>query len=121
MLAGTLALTPVLAAEVPRVGGPMPVVRETTAPAPSPEAPPEQPLLPGETRSAPVPGPMIPGGPGVRPEELRPVLEAILAKLDALAERPIDIAVTTQLDGRQIAQSVYRDLRERKIKNYETL
>lgn len=120
-LAGTLALTPVLAAEVPRVGGPMPVVRETTAPAPSPEAPPERPLLPGAMRGAPVPGPMIPGGPGVRAEELRPVLEAILAKLDALAERPIDIAVTTQLDGRQIAQSVYRDLRERKIKNYETL
>jgi len=66
MLAGTLALTPVLAAEVPRVGGPMPVVRETTALAPSPEAPPERPLLPGETRGAPVPGPMIPGGPGVR-------------------------------------------------------
>ena len=25
------------------------------------------------------------------------------------------------LDGRQVARSVYRDLRERKIKNYETL
>jgi hypothetical protein len=49
------------------------------------------------------------------------VFEAILAKLDALAERPIDVSVTTLLDGRQVAQSVYRDLRERKIKNYETL
>ena len=52
---------------------------------------------------------------------MRSLLEVLLGKLDALADRPIDGSVTTLLDGRQVAQSVYRDIRERKIKNYETL
>ena len=54
-------------------------------------------------------------------ESLRPLIETLIAKLDALAERPIDLSITTKIDGRQIAQAVYKDLRERKIKNYETL
>ena len=52
---------------------------------------------------------------------LRPLLEAILQKLDRLAERPVEVTVKTHLDGRQIAESVYRDMREQKIRNYETL
>lgn len=79
-----------------------------------------------------------PGGSGPRPQivplgpesgmpsappgdTLRPVLESLMAKLEQLGERPIEVSVTTLLDGRQVARSVYRDLRERKIKNYETL
>ena len=54
-------------------------------------------------------------------ETLGPALDSLLAKLDQLGERPIEVSVTTLLDGRQVARSVYRDLRERKIKNYETL
>jgi len=54
-------------------------------------------------------------------QAIRYLMETALAKLDALAERPIAVSVTTCLDGRQIAQSVYKDLRERKVKNYETL
>ncbi len=54
-------------------------------------------------------------------QAIRYLMETALAKLDALAERPIAVSVTTYLDGRQIAQSVYKDLRERKVKNYETL
>jgi hypothetical protein len=45
----------------------------------------------------------------------------LIAKLDALAERPIDVSVTTKIDSRQVAQAVYKDMRERKIRNYETL
>jgi len=121
MLAGTLALTPVVAGEVPWAGTPPllgaePAAIETRTAA----APPEQSRLLGETRGVLVPGNTGFAQPGAG-ENLLPVFEAILAKLDALADRPIDIAVTTQLDGRQVAQSVYRDLRERKIKNYETL
>ena len=41
--------------------------------------------------------------------------------MDALADRPIDLTVTTRIDGREVAQAVYKDLRERKIRNYETL
>jgi hypothetical protein len=120
MLAGTLALTPVVAGEIPSAGTPFfgtePAIMETR-----PETtPPEQSRLLGETR-----GVLAPGINGFAPsstgENLLPVLEAILSKFDALAERPIDVSVTTLLDGRQVAQSVYRDLRERKIKNYETL
>jgi len=52
---------------------------------------------------------------------IRHLMESALAKLDALVERPIAVSLTTTLDGRQIAQSVYKDLRERKVRNYETL
>jgi hypothetical protein len=52
---------------------------------------------------------------------IRRLMESALAKLDALAERPIAVSLTTTLDGRRIAQSVYKDLRERKVRNYETL
>lgn len=52
---------------------------------------------------------------------IRRLLETAIAEIRSLAERPIDVSVTTRLDGRQIAQSVYKDLRERKVRNYETL
>jgi len=121
MLAGTLTLTPVIAGELPTVAGPIgwsePASIETTVgihPAP------EQARLLGETRGVLAPGvagtPATSGG-----ENQRTVFESLLGKLDALANRPIDVSITTLLDGRQIAQSVYRDIRERKIKNYETL
>ena len=77
---------------------------------------PYRPELLAETRGA-----LAPGGPGESASGIRPLIEAILSKMDVLAERPIDLTVTTQLDGRKVAQSVYKDLRERKIKNYETL
>lgn len=120
MLAGTLALTPVVAGEIPSAGTPLfgtePAIMETR----SETAPPEQSRLLGETR-----GVLGAGNNGFAQsstgENILPVLEAILNKFDALAERSIDVSVTTLLDGRQVAKSVYRDLRERKIKNYETL
>jgi len=49
------------------------------------------------------------------------LLESAISEIRSLAARPIDVSVTTTLDGRKIAQSVYKDLRERKVKNYETL
>jgi hypothetical protein len=49
------------------------------------------------------------------------LLRTLIAKVDGLSDRPIDLTVTTKLDGREIAQAVYKDLRERKIRNYETL
>ena len=58
---------------------------------------------------------------GEREDGIRPLLETLIAKMDALAERPIDLSVTTTLDGRRIAETVYKDLREQRIRNYETL
>ena len=58
---------------------------------------------------------------GDREDSIRPLLETLIAKMDALAERPIDLSVTTTLDGRRIAEAVYKDLREQRIRNYETL
>jgi len=121
VLAGTLALTPIMAGELPTIagpiGGPEPVAIEAAVGV---QPAPEQARLLGETRGALTPGaagtPAATGG-----EDLRTVFESLLGKLDALADRPIDVSVTTLLDGRQVAQSVYRDIRERKIKNYETL
>jgi hypothetical protein len=55
-------------------------------------------------------------GPG-----LRELLESLLSRLDGLADRPVELTVTTNIDGRKVAEAVYKDLRERKIRNYETL
>ncbi|MHB9131133.1 MAG: phage tail tape measure protein [Armatimonadota bacterium] len=48
-------------------------------------------------------------------------LHAVLEKLDSLGTRPLEVTVISKLDGREIARAVYRDLREQKIRNYETL
>ena len=45
----------------------------------------------------------------------------LLSRLDGLADRPVELSVTTNIDGRKVAEAVYKDLRERKIRNYETL
>jgi hypothetical protein len=120
MLAGTLALTPAMAGEAPTIAASL----ESTGAAvpmerPAASLPTGQARLLGETKGALGPESGMPSAyPG---ETLRPVLESLLAKLEQLGERPIEVSVTTLLDGRQVARSVYRDLRERKIKNYETL
>ncbi len=118
ILSGTLALTPVLAETVPQVGMHLPQTEPTvlaTRPAESPQGS----HLLAQTRGALTPGAWVSGE--TAGENLHSILETLLGKLDALAERPIDVSVTTLLDGREVAQSVYRDIRERKIKNYETL
>jgi phage-related protein len=120
-LAGMLALTPVVTGDLPAVAGP--VGRTESAAVESAlgvHPAPDQARLLGETRGALSPGATGAGGEAAG-ENLRTVLDALIGKLDALADRPIEVAVTTLLDGRQVAQSVYRDIRERKIKNYETL
>ncbi len=118
MLTGTLALTPVLADAVPHVGTHL-LGTEPTVLATRPAESSQGSRLLAQTRGALTP--VV--GASVEPAtaQLRSILEALLGKLDALNERPIDVPVTTLLDGRQVAQSVYRDIRERKIKNYETL
>jgi TP901 family phage tail tape measure protein len=54
-------------------------------------------------------------------QDLRGLLSAVLSRLDALADRPVELSVTTTIDGRKVAEAVYKDLREKKIRNYETL
>jgi len=51
-------------------------------------------------------------------EPMRDLLELIASKLDALGgQTPGDMVVT--LDGREIARAVYRDMQERRIRNYD--
>ena len=51
-------------------------------------------------------------------EPVRDLLELIAGKLDALgSQTPGDMVVT--LDGREIARAVYRDVQERRIRNYD--
>ena len=52
-----------------------------------------------------------------------PSLDALLAKLDELGDRPVDVNITvvSKLDGRAVAQAVYRNIRQEKVRNYETL
>jgi hypothetical protein len=44
-------------------------------------------------------------------------LAALASELGKLGDRPIQL--TVQLDGRQIAASVYRDMQQRRVMNYE--
>jgi hypothetical protein len=97
---------------------------KTTAPTPI-----AKPLQSGLTETVPserliAPARTAPAIP-LRAEEsgpgLRELLESLLSRLDGLADRPVELSVTTNIDGRKVAEAVYKDLRERKIRNYETL
>ena len=118
-IAGTIALTPVLAGAAPEATIRQPVTDRVMQSISGPQTPPERTQLLAQTRGA--LSAMNSDVTQVQPETIRPVLEAILAKIDGLADRPIEVQVTTKLDGRQIAQAVYKDMKERKVKNYETL
>lgn len=116
-VAGTLALTPAIAGAIPEVT-PSSVAIER---APVGEASGRQAnrtrllsITRGSLGSSQTTDTQAPS------QDMRPILEAILAKLDGVAERPIDVTVTTNLDGRKIAQAVYKDMRERKVRNYES-
>jgi hypothetical protein len=103
-LAATLALTPVVAGDVPSIAAAEPVGGTV-----------ERSRLLAVTRGS-LASERTPGA-VASSEDIRPILEAILAKLDGLTERPIEVSVTTKLDGRQIARAVYKDMREQKVKN----
>jgi hypothetical protein len=74
----------------------------------------------GNVSAAPVLG-ANPSGASPAGDPVPGLLQTLIGKVDALADRPVDLTVTTKLNGREIAQAVYKDLRERKIRNYETL
>lgn len=115
-LAGTLALTPSIAGAMPQITAPVAAERRVVDVA---SRAPERSRLLAVTRGALGTEPQA----GTSPfgaDDTRPLLEAIIAKLDGIAERPIEVSVTTTLDGRKIAQAVYKDMRERKVRNYES-
>ncbi len=112
-LAGTLALTPSLAGALPNVAAPVPVQRVTYSR--DDERAQQRSQLLAATRGSVVPGSRGDAG---SLNDARLLLEAILSKLDEVADRPVDVTVTTNLDGRKIAQSVYKDMRDRKVRNY---
>lgn len=108
-LAATLALTPVLTGAAPGVAATDPIGGH-----------PDRSRLLSVSRGPLASGPNADGA-QMRSDDVSDLLEAILAKLDGLADRPIDVSVTTKLDGRQIARAVYKDMREQKVKNYDTM
>lgn len=116
-VAGTLALTPSIAGRVPEPVVPM-IATQRAAVSDRNSRQTDQTRLLSVTRGA-LGSSQARDTSGQSPD-LRPILEAILSKLDGVAERPIDVTVTTNLDGRKIAQAVYKDMRERKVRNYES-
>lgn len=62
----------------------------------------------------------VPGG-DLNSSGNRDLLTAILSRLEALADRPINLTITTQIDGRQVAEAVYKNMHEKKIRNYGTV
>ena len=116
-VAGTLALTPAIAGAMPELAPPMVAVQRAPIGAAEARQADHTRLL-SATRGTLGSGQATEAG--AQSQDLRPILEAILAKLDALGDRPIDVSVTNTLDGRKIAQAVYKDMRERKVRNYES-
>ncbi len=120
VVTGTLALSPTITGAMPSLStAPVPVVTSVSADQPVDNNVQSQTRLLAETRG------VASRGTGLtttgRTDDLQSVISALCAKLDSISERPIEIQVTTTLDGRKIAQSVYKDMRERKVKNYETM
>jgi len=111
-VAGTLALTPSIAEAAPRMVAPVATVQRVAYQRDDARVQRQTQLL-ATTR-----GPVASNPAAGAPDDLRPLFDAILAKLDEVADRPVDVTVTTNLDGRKIAQSVYRDMRDRKVRNY---
>ncbi|MEN6521105.1 MAG: phage tail tape measure protein [Armatimonadota bacterium] len=105
-VAGTLALTPVVTGSTPHTAGPVSRSEDRTQ------------LLAVTRGSLASEQNAAPGEPSA---DVRALLGAILSKLDGMSERPIEVSVTTKLDGRQIARAVYKDMKEQRVKNYETL
>jgi TP901 family phage tail tape measure protein len=94
----------------------------TPSPSIQPTLRPDQAALLGETRGSLAGTPSSSGAkPAESPADIARLLEAILSEVRSAGDRPINLTVTTKLDGREIAQAVYKDLRERKIRNYDTL
>ncbi len=118
LLASTIAVTPVLAGTLPDMGV-RGLARGVVSTAGQAQVPARTQLL-AETRGS-MAGSAAGNASSGQSDSVRPVLEAILSKLDDISDRPIEVQVTTTLDGRKIAQAVYKDMRERKVKNYETL
>jgi hypothetical protein len=118
VIAGTLALTPTIVGAMPN----MPVAHspvERSAVGRQAKNIQAQTKLLAETRGTAYQSAGTETG--GRTDDLQSIISALCAKLDSLSERPIEVQVTTKLDGRQIAQAVYKDMKERKVKNYETL
>lgn len=49
------------------------------------------------------------------------LFRTLIEKMDGLVDRPIQATLPIHIDGRELSETVYQDLRERKIKHYETL
>ncbi|MEN6358279.1 MAG: phage tail tape measure protein [Armatimonadota bacterium] len=109
-IAGTMALTPSIAGAVPESHMPVAVTHRESGAMNTRQAT----LLSGVRGTS-----GFGRNADYDAQNLQPLLQAILAKLDALGDRPIDVSVTTNLDGRKIAQAVYNDIRDRKVRNYE--
>ncbi len=115
-LAGTLALTPSIAGTLPQITAPV-VAEQRVVDVASRAS--ERSRLLAVTRGA-LGTEARTGASSFGADDTRPLLEAIIARLDGIAERPVEVSVTTALDGRKIAQAVYKDMRERKVRNYES-
>lgn len=89
------------------------IMPSTLAPATAGAAPPVRPITPVTLRPV-MPATTTPS----TTEPVRDLLELIARKLDALASQPAGDTVV-QLDGREIARAVYRDVRQQRIRGYE--
>lgn len=135
VLQAALSLTPVMAGELPAIDQLAPVALESRIEqaqplAPTPVQANTETTTPAEDAQALVQRePIVPiqrvqGDANRQPvnlDEIQRQLQEITTALASLGDRPIDLTVQTNIDGRRVAESVFREMQDQRIRNYETL
>jgi len=116
LLSALLTLTPVMASDIPS----LPIT--DTMEEITPQTGAASDTYSQERLAAVRQNPFIPSPAGSQGKnDISELFVELINRLDGLAERPVNISVDTHIDGRKVAESVYKDMKEKKIRNYETL
>jgi hypothetical protein len=69
----------------------------------------------------PIEKPSAVNGPTTDLASIQMLLQQMTTAITELGQRKMDVSVVTQIDGRKVAEAVYKDMQDKKIRNYETL
>lgn len=138
VMQAALSLTPILSGTVPAMAAPISVPvshtvstvvsakqngevqqPQTAAPVSTPQT-----IDKGTVVERPVPF-NVPGNAGspapAQNNAALAMVQEFKSAMMALVNRPVEVNVASHIDGRKVAEAVYRDMQDKKVRNYETL
>jgi len=135
VLQAALSLSPVMASEVPTLNSTMPVALESRVEKAQTAVSPVLPIAGNGTQQTnattvagqpaglitPIEKPGAVNGPTTDLASIQLLLQQMTTAITELGQRKMDVSVVTQIDGRKVAEAVYKDMQDKKIRNYETL